>query len=231
MPNCSHATQQRIAGAMYQLGMNLHTSRKVTMEFAGTDQLHELTEDDGHRFALKLEREVRQKKAAEKAETETGASLADQLEQGDTRKVAEVDFATIGQLKRIKFHCIPVGLHYIQPGDLGIVIGVGGEIVQGEELRKWLKTRWTQVKRSDDPLREIDAPIPAPQLSRLYTHVINRMANKFLVEGGFKKYAVNATRFYYNQCTKKEAIYLVDRFREVHETLTRQNDETLAPIN
>lgn len=233
MPSCSHATQQRIAGSMYTLGYDNHATRKRLMEFAGTDQLAEISEDDGHKLCLTLEREVRQKKAAEKATEkpalETGASLADQLEQGDTRKVAEIDFATIGQLKRIKFHAIPVGLHYIEANDLGMVIGFGGEIVSGQELREWLQLRWAKVQRSNDPLRNLDAPIPAPQLSRIYTHVINKLANRFLVEGGFKKYAVNATRFYYNQCTKKEALYLIDRFREVHETLTRQDDQTLQP--
>lgn len=229
MPSCSHATQQRIAGAMYHLGYDLHTSRKVTMEFAGVDQLHDLSEDDAHRFCLMLERQVRHNKAAEKEAAETGAGLADQLEK-DTRKVADVEFATLGQLKRIKFHAIPVGLHYIAANDLGLVIGMGGEIVQGEELREWLKLRWAKIKRSDDPLRLMDAPIPAPQLSRMYTHVINKLGNRFLIEGGFKKYAVNHTRLYFNQLTKKEALYLIDRYREVHETLTRQDAATLAPI-
>lgn len=234
MPSCSHATQQRIAGAMFRLGYDLHTSRKATMEFAGTDDLGEVPEAEAHRFCLMLERQVRHNKANPKAtaegEAETGEALADQLEMADQRKVAEIDFATLGQLKRIKFHAIPVGIHYVKTRDLGMVIGVGGEIVQGEELREWMRLRWAKIKRSDDPLRLIDAPIPPAQLSRIYTNVINPMGNRFLVEGNFKNYTLNAKRLFFNQLTKAEALYLIDRYREVHETLTRQDIETLPPI-
>jgi hypothetical protein len=144
----------------------------------------------------------------------------------------EKQFASPAMLRRIKFHCIRCAIRYASAATLGSYCAEGGgtgEILQGDELRRWLGRRFESI-RTDDPYKAVEMPIPGPILRRLYTDWINPTSNRFLVEGGFKKYTIAPEKLYYHELSPEAAGYLITRYRAMHAMIDAHDTRAQAPI-
>lgn len=150
---------------------------------------------------------------------------------GGESSTVEKDYASAAMLRRIKFHAIRCAIHYTDQHDLGSFCAEGGtgEILQGADLRRWLARRFESI-RNDDPYKNVEMPIPGPILRRMYECWINPTSNRFLIEGGHKKYTLSPEKLYYHELSPKAADYLIKRYRAMHAMIDAHDTRALAPI-
>lgn len=129
------------------------------------------------------------------------------------------------QFRKIRFHSLRCALHYIDLSGTTYE-DERGVVLRGEELRAWLKKRFAMGSAANGTFRLPNA-IPKNILRMLYNEWINPTANKWLVEGEYKKRVVHPSRLYYNELSSDAANYLIERFKQMDAVL----DMERAPIH
>lgn len=232
MSESSYSRGRHLHTLAVRLGMGDEDYRAALAGY-GVTTSKDLTPRQAGEFAAAMQGaidRIEERRRATSA-TPTASDVIDKIEQQAQREPEpehQVTFPTAEMLKRLKFHAIPCAIHYIGLGELGAWRDSDGMILSGEELRGWLKRRWNGVRRDDDPYREFAAPIPAALLRRLYSCWINQRSNSFLLEGAFKASVKSPTKCYYESLSHAAVMYLIDRYRAMHDTLERQDETVLA---
>lgn len=96
------------------------------------------------------------------------------------------------------------------------------ELHEGNAVRAYLLKLHKQKKN-----------LPTNIIKKIYSNWMNPYTNKFLIEGQYRKSAVDASKFYYKSLTKEEANYLIQRYMLILESLvqsgrTRHTKEELS---
>lgn len=128
--------------------------------------------------------------------------------------VAE-DIASPKQVKLLRFYAFSCALHLMSYDDVEITNEFTGEKMSGYDLK--FNALHLFEKRNGF--------IPPPLFRIIHKNYINPISHKYLIEGGFKKYAKNKDRFYFERLTPEEAQCLINRFREMFANIS----ETFLP--
>lgn len=116
------------------------------------------------------------------------------------------------QLKMLRFYALYCAIRYFDFDGYKYQDSETGEIYKGERLRMHIRY-----------LFDIGTWLPPNIWRHLFQDWINPRAQKFLVEGGFKKFYKNAHSLYYEHLTPDEAQYLLQRFKQIYTNLPKRS--------
>lgn len=212
-----------------KLGIDDETYRDMLRNGWGVNSSTELTDEQQDTLIVTLKTLAGQADARRIPRKDDASAVLQNIEQGP--KGQEREHATPAMQRRLKFHAIRCGIHYTDAQDLGSFCEEGGtgEILQGEELRRWLRRRWDGI-RTDDPYRHVEMPIPQIVLRRMYERWINPTSNRMLVEGNFKRYFIDPSKVYYHELSPKAVDHLISRYRAMHAVLDAQDQRAQMPL-
>jgi hypothetical protein len=131
------------------------------------------------------------------------------------------DLASHNQLQLLRYYALSCALVYCNLEGYKWIDNEDGESYSGEHLREYIKKRF----------EENDNYLHMTLYIYLHNNWINRHSHRFLIEGGFKKFAKNESNFHYEYLKPKEAQYLIKRYGEIFQTLKKGERVQLEIIN
>ncbi|MEP7219093.1 MAG: phage protein GemA/Gp16 family protein [Bacteroidota bacterium] len=199
-----------------QAGLDDETYREMLATSYNVSSCKEMLAVDADSLIMSLKASVGQKATLRRVERQ-------EMDQTQTEPGAptESTYASKAMLRRLRFHQIRCGLHYVEERFLGHTVEEEtGEIIMGEPLRAWLLHRFNTMQSHS--FGHVVLPIPPQIMRRMYESWINPKSNEFLVEGGFKRYVLAPDRLFFQELPATQIDYLIQRFRAMHAVLDAQ---------
>ena len=132
--------------------------------------------------------------------------------------------ASKAQIATLKFYAMNFGIRYHNFKNYNFCDKETGLIISGEEARNYFFKRWADKKFVAESV-----------FYNIYKDTINPKSHKFLIEGGFRKFAKNESNFYYEYLRPDEASYLIKRYKAIHSVLETKfsnfDEHTLIEVN
>lgn len=208
---------KRLHTLAHKLGMTDDDYRAALTNGFGVTTSRDLTPKEAAQFAKRLQ------SALDHAPDIPGAPAPP----------AEQEHCTPSQIRLMRFHAIPVAIHYCPDNHLGSYANKQtGEILRGQSLRKYLRRQWDRIGApggtpggTTNHDGDADMILPSVIMQRLYTHYINPRCNQMLVEGGKKRWYKDGSRFYPHYQSPEHMQYLIGRWREIHTRLSAAHEQ------